>query len=235
MLEATLRPNLTVMQVVQDRSGKVPTSWYAGCMENTATQKRRPEGMVKLLDAALRVIREKGYSATTVNDLCAAAAVTKGAFFHHFRTKEDLAIATAGYWTETTDAFFAAAPYHEPEGALERVLAYVDFRRSILRGKVPQFTCLVGTMVQETYGTHPAIRDACNASITGHAASLVADLKAASDEQGVTLPMSAESLALHTQTVIQGAFVLAKAGNDVAIAADSIDHLRRYIELLFHK
>jgi len=48
--------------------------------------------------------------------------------------------------------------------------------------------------------------------------------------------MGAESLALRTQAVIQGAFVLAKAGNDVAIAADdSIDHLRRYIDLLFQR
>lgn len=191
--------------------------------------------MVKLLDAALRVIREKGYSATTVDDLCAAAGVTKGAFFHHFRSKEELAIAAAGHWAETTSAIFSSAPYHAPEDALERVLAYVDFRRSILQGEVPEFTCLVGTMVQETYGTYPAIRDACNASITGHAASLEADIKAATEEHGVTLPMSVESLALHTQTVIQGAFVLAKSGNDIGIASDSLDHLRRYIELLFMK
>ncbi len=44
----------------------------------------------KLLDAARRVIREKGYSAATVDDLCRAADVTKGAFFHHFDSKEVL-------------------------------------------------------------------------------------------------------------------------------------------------
>ncbi len=43
----------------------------------------------------------------------------------------------------------------------------------------------------------------------------------------------AESLARHTQTVIQGAFVLAKAGNDPALARESLDHLDRYIRLLF--
>ena len=44
---------------------------------------------------------------------------------------------------------------------------------------------------------------------------------------------SAESLALHTQAVLQGAFILAKAKGGATIAADSIDHLRRYVELLF--
>jgi TetR/AcrR family transcriptional regulator, transcriptional repressor for nem operon len=196
---------------------------------------KRPAAKLKLLNAALRVIREKGYSATTVDDLCAAAGVTKGAFFHHFPSKQDLAVAAAAHWAEMTDAFFAAAPYHHLEDPLDRVLAYVDFRKSILRGAVPEFTCLVGTMVQETYDAYPAIRNACNASITGHAASLVADIEAAAAQHGVRLPVRAESLALHTQTVVQGAFVLAKAGNDVTIAADSLDHLRRYIKLLFQR
>ena len=44
---------------------------------------------------------------------------------------------------------------------------------------------------------------------------------------------SAESLALHTQAVLQGASILAKVKSGAAIAADSIDHLRRYDELLF--
>lgn len=44
---------------------------------------------------------------------------------------------------------------------------------------------------------------------------------------------TAASLALHTQTVLQGAFILAKAKGDTEITAGSIDHLRRYIEFLF--
>ncbi|MGJ8562630.1 MAG: TetR/AcrR family transcriptional regulator [Alphaproteobacteria bacterium] len=202
-------------------------------MATTKFISKKPSGKTKLLDAALSVICRKGYAATTVDDLCATAGVSKGAFFHHFKSKEDLAVAAAHYWAETTDAFFAAAPYHKPNDPLDRVLAYIDFRKSILQGAVPEFTCLVGTMVQETYESYPAIRGACNASITGHASSLVPDIKAAIKERGVSLPMSAESLALHFQTIIQGAFVLAKAGDDVSIAAESLDHLRLYIELLF--
>jgi hypothetical protein len=46
---------------------------------------------------------------------------------------------------------------------------------------------------------------------------------------------SAKSLAFHTQAVLQGAFILAKAKGGPAIAAESIDHLRRYIMLLFKR
>ena len=54
------------------------------------------QSKAKLLDAAVRVIRTKGYIATTVDDLCHAAGVTKGSFFHHFDSKEQLAIAVWG-------------------------------------------------------------------------------------------------------------------------------------------
>ena len=193
----------------------------------------RTSAKTRLLDAALATIRTKGYAATTVDDLCEVAGVTKGAFFHHFRSKEALGVAAADYWSETTGAFFEAAPYHAPEDPLDRILAYVDFRKAIIQGELPAFTCLVGTMVQETYDSHPAIRDACGASIAGHAGTLVADIEAAMAARCIQADWTAESLALHTQVVIQGAFVVAKSKGEAAAAIEAIEHLRRYIELLF--
>lgn len=188
----------------------------------------------KLLDAALSVIRQKGYSASTVDELCSTAGVTKGAFFHHFKSKDELGVAAADHWSATTSAMFAEAPYHRHADPLDRVLAYIDFRKSLITGGVPDFTCLVGTMVQETYETAPDIRDACDRSISGHAATLVADIEAAMAERGMAATgWTAQSLALHTQAVLQGAFILAKAKGGAEVARDSVDHLRRYIELLF--
>ena len=193
----------------------------------------KPENArTKLLDAALGLIRAKGYSATSVDDLCAAAGVTKGAFFHHFATKEALAVAAAGYWSEVTGALFAAAPYHDHADPLDRVLGYIDFRAALLNGPVEAFTCLVGTMVQEAFAASPAIRRACDASISGHAAKLEADIEAALARYGVE-GVTASSLALHTQAVLQGAFILAKARGGPDVAADSVAHLKRYFALLF--
>jgi len=60
------------------------------------------ESKTKLLDAALLVIRDKGYSATRIEDICKTAGLTKGSFFHHFESKEALALAAANYWIEGT-------------------------------------------------------------------------------------------------------------------------------------
>ncbi|HEY1577721.1 MAG TPA: TetR/AcrR family transcriptional regulator [Terracidiphilus sp.] len=200
-----------------------------------SSSEARHESKTRILQAALRVIRQKGYGATRIEDVCEAAGLTKGSFFHHFKTKEELAISAADYWSEVTSTVFASAPYHQAADPLERVLAYVDFRKAMLRGDLPEFTCLVGTMTQEVYETHPAIRDACNASIRGHAGTLVPDIEAAMQQYGVHGDWTSESLALFTQAAIQGAFILAKAKHGIAPAMEAIEHLRRYIELLFRK
>ena len=73
----------------------------------------------------------------------------------------------------------------------------------------------------------------CDANISGHAAKVEADIAEAIKRHGIHAKTTARSLALHTQAVLQGAFILAKAKGDAAVAGESIGHLRRYIELLF--
>jgi TetR/AcrR family transcriptional repressor of nem operon len=191
------------------------------------------DARTKLLDAALTAFREKGYAATSVDDLCRAAGVTKGAFFHHFRSKEEIAVAAAAHFGEMAETLFAAATYRTLADPRDRVLAYVDFRREILRGELADFTCLLGTLVQETYASHPAIREACELGIVGHAVTLEEDIAAALAAAGRYPDWSPRSLALHIQAVLQGSFILAKASGGPALAADSVGHLRRYLALLF--
>jgi TetR/AcrR family transcriptional repressor of nem operon len=193
----------------------------------------RGDARTRLLEAARDVIRAKGFAATSVDDLCKAAGVTKGAFFHHFESKEALGVAAAAHWAETTSAFFENAPYHRHDDPLDRLLGYVAFRKSIIEGDLAEFTCLVGTMAQEVYGSYPAIRDACAASIFGHAASIESDIVEAMKSRGIEADFTPQSLARHMQAVLQGAFILAKASGDRAVALACIDHLERYLTLLF--
>jgi len=198
-----------------------------------APTKSKSAARTKLLDAALSVIRTKGYSATTVDDICQSAGVTKGAFFHHFKSKEDLAVSAAEHFSAMADQIFSTAPYRSLPDPVDRLLGYVDFRKAILQGDLPEFTCLLGTMVQEAYETHPLIREACDKCISEHAGMIEADIAEAMRKSGIDGAWTAGSLALYTQAVIQGAFILAKARHGPEVAAACLDHLRRYLELLF--
>ena len=192
------------------------------------------DSKTKLLDAAQNVFRAKGYAATTVDDICHAAGVTKGSFFHHFKGKEELTVDAAAHWSTWTEALFAAAPSHQASDPRERVLGYVDFRAAILNRDVPDFTCLLGTLVQETYATHPAIRAACDKGMSSHIANLTRDIEAAKQRYTPDAPWSAEGVGYFIQAVLQGSFIFAKAKGGSEVARENLGHLRRYLESLFY-
>jgi TetR/AcrR family transcriptional repressor of nem operon len=217
----------------------VPTSWYVSHMPTVWPRKKSrqanpPLVRSRLLGAAHSLMRRRGYSATSVDDLCAAAGVTKGAFFHHFASKEALAVAAAHSWSDHADALFGAAPYHQLQDPLARVLGYIDFRAGLIDGPIENFSCFAGTVTQEVWSTSEAARAACGGSIAHHALGLAADIQAAIDRHGIRDGVTAMSLALHTQAVLQGAFVLAKAVDGAASARDTIAHLKRYVSMLFN-
>jgi TetR/AcrR family transcriptional regulator, transcriptional repressor for nem operon len=191
------------------------------------------ESKTRILDAALQVIRAKGYTASTIDDVCLTAGLTKGSFFHHFKSKEELALAAAGHFAAMADGLFAQAPYRALQDPRDRLLGYVDFRKAILQGSLPEFTCLLGTMVQETFESHPAIRDACDRHISAHTAEVAKDIAKAKRRYAPDAAWSAESLGLYTQAVLQGAFILAKAKGSPEVAGECLGHLRRYLEMLF--
>ena len=199
-----------------------------------APDTRSRDSRAKLLDAALYLIRARGYAATRVEDICAQAGLSKGSFFHHFASKEELAIAAAEYFETMAEGLFSQAPYQQESDPTKRFLGYVDFRREIIAGKLPDFTCLLGTMVQETYDTAPAIVQACDKQMSAHLATLVPDISAAKEAHAPDAAWTPESLALFTQAVIQGAFILAKAKHDPAVAKDCVKHLQRYLENEFN-
>ena len=199
---------------------------------NTSSQAQH-ESKTKLLDSALQIIRAKGYAATTIDEICHNAGVTKGSFFYHFKSKDDLALAAAAHWALMTEGLFAAAPYHQSPDPLERLLGYVDFRGQILRGALHEYTCLLGTLVQETYATHPDIRAACDRGMSSHIAELTRDIKAARQLYAPKAVWSADSVGYFIQSVLQGSFIFAKAKQSPDVVRENLAHLRHYLEGLF--
>jgi len=191
------------------------------------------DSKTRILDASLHVIRAQGYAATTIDDVCKAAGLTKGSFFHHFKSKEELALAAAGHFATMAEGLFRSAPYQALADPLDRVLGYIDFRAAILKGELPEYTCLLGTMVQETYESHPAIRAACDRHISEHAAGVARDIALAKKKYAPKAKWTPESLAFFTQAVLQGAFILAKAKQGPEAAVECVGHLRRYFETQF--
>jgi TetR/AcrR family transcriptional repressor of nem operon len=64
--------------------------WYSYFMRAAATR-RRPDTRERILGAAQDAVLEKGFGATSIDELIAAVGITKSGFFYHFRDKSDLA------------------------------------------------------------------------------------------------------------------------------------------------
>jgi AcrR family transcriptional regulator len=106
-----------------------------------AVQVRSGETRTRILESALRLFGEAGYDATGVAGICSAAGVSKGAFYHHFETKQAVFLQLLEEWLRQLDADLEAALGEAPtvvDGLLgmaartRGVFAAADGRLSIL-------------------------------------------------------------------------------------------------------
>lgn len=87
------------------------------------TQQRAEETRSHILDAASELFAERGYSATSVADICARAGVTKGAFYHHFESKQALFLELRDRWLAPLEAQLTLA--RDPDETLPQLLQRV--------------------------------------------------------------------------------------------------------------
>lgn len=187
----------------------------------------------KFIDAATALVREQGYAGTSVDDICARADLRKGSFFHHFKSKEDVLLAAIGHWNTFTGAVFANAPYRKLADPRDRLLGYVDLRADILDRPIPEFSCLLGTLTQEVYASHPALLAAASDGMAGHIDELVADVAAAKAIYAAAAEWTPESVGYFMQAALQGSFIQAKATGGADVARQNLAHLKRYLESIF--
>ena len=88
------------------------------------TQRRKEQSQKTesaILSAALELMRSRGFDAVTVRDICAAAGITTGAFYHHFRSKEDLFTKGFTPLDRYMEQALRDAPADDPEARLREV------------------------------------------------------------------------------------------------------------------
>jgi TetR/AcrR family transcriptional repressor of nem operon len=189
----------------------------------------------KLLDAAQELMLAKGYTATSVDEVCESAGLTKGSFFHYFEGKEHLGRVLAERFFSARQQMFDSAPFRQKKDPLDRVFGYLDFLAEMSRTPQAVRGCLLGTFVQELSETHPSIRSVCADCFNSQANKLKQDLDEAKAKYAPNARWDSQSLAEHLIAVVQGAIILAKAKQDHKVFEQSLAHFRHYLTSLFGK
>ncbi len=175
----------------------------------------------------------KGFTATTVDEICETAGLTKGSFFHYFESKEDLARMALDRFVAAKAEGYQQAPFAKKRDPLQRVYGYVDF--VIQMSKAPETLqgCLLGNFAQELSDTHPKIRTQCANHFAQWSAMFKRDLDEAKAQYAPQASFDTQSLAEHFIAVLEGALILAKAKQEREQVAEHVQHFKRYVRRLF--
>lgn len=186
-----------------------------------------------LLDAAMHLMLDKGFTATSVDEICKQAGVTKGSFFYYFGSKEELGQVVLKHFQQTIGQVMQQGPHHAVADPLQRLYAYCDFLGAmIMHPQVPK-SCLIGNLSQEMAPTNPVIAATCQSVFAWWAELIQADLEEAKRLYAPQKELDCRALAEHFIVVFEGALILAKAQQDFQVVAQHIGHFKSYLALLF--
>lgn len=101
-------------------------------------RQRSEETRARLLEAAERSFAQKGFDATGVATICQVAGVTKGAFYHHFSSKQDVFMELLRRWLDRLDIQMAKLR-EDTASVPEELFSMTSLIQEILQATEDQF------------------------------------------------------------------------------------------------
>jgi TetR/AcrR family transcriptional regulator, transcriptional repressor for nem operon len=191
----------------------------------------------RILDAAQRIVLERGFAATSVDAVLEQAPATKGAFFHHFPSKTDLGRALlerhAAADERMLDDFMAAAEAESDDPAAQLVSFVRHYEQAADELAPTQPGCLFVSFIYERQLGGDGEDDPIATSIRHWRSRLLEKLEAAAELHPPVIAVDLPSLADQVFTTFEGGYILARAMHDPNHLRAQLAHLRHYLELLF--
>ena len=179
----------------------------------------------------------KGFGATTVDEICNAAGLTKGGFFHYFRSKEDLGKAVLDRFCRSQFEMLGngKSPLLKSQDPLERLYGWVDSAIEASKSPVGRKGCLLGNFAQELSDTNPKFRSQCAQLFSYWAEQLKKELDEAEATYLSEKRLDTQGLAEHFIAVLEGSLILGKAKQDMKVVEKNLRHFKRYLQALFER
>ncbi len=192
-----------------------------------------PEKKKQLIMAAVQLMVMQGYAGTSVEDICSAAGVTKGSFFHYFANKEEIAKAAMDAWACGWHEIVDAAHLEQIEDPLDRVFGLFEVMSAAYLSSPVGKGCMIGTVAQELARHNEPLREI----FAGHFKDWVDRTARLLDEAKAAHPPAIDfdsvEVAWWLQSFVQGTLLIAKSRTDDEFILANIRHCRAYVAGLF--
>jgi TetR/AcrR family transcriptional regulator, transcriptional repressor for nem operon len=191
----------------------------------------------RILGVAERLMIEQGYNATSLDQVIAESSSSKGAFFHHFSSKSDLALQLTRRYVDTDLGHLAAGldAVRDIDEPAARVIAFIRFYEDGAEGLMAAQTgCLYATVLAEREFTGTDINDLVAEATIVWRAAVVDLLRPALAASRSDLDIDVEALADHLFTTFEGAFILCRTLEDTSAMRAQLRVLRQLLESLLH-
>jgi TetR/AcrR family transcriptional regulator, transcriptional repressor for nem operon len=198
--------------------------------DGTATRAR-------ILDAAQALVLDQGFAGTSVDEVIASAGTTKGGFFHHFASKQELARGLVERYVasdmELLDELFDRAE-RESDDPLEQLLLFVRYQEDDadgVPGEIPG--CLYASFCYEQELVDASTRELIAEAVRAWRERTRAKLDDVVGRYPPRVSVDLDALADQGLAVYEGTFILSRALDQPDLLRGQLRHFRTYLELLF--
>jgi len=193
----------------------------------------------RILDSAQAMILERGYAGMSVDALISGLGLTKGAFFHHFKSKDDLAQTLIRRYADDGMQLFRdnlARAQKLSTDPVQRLLILVGLYEEIFeRLSEPYPGCLLASYIYELHQFGEDMRTVLNEEFLLSRSELGTLIREAMRLYPPRIQVDPAALADMFMSTFEGAFILSKVLNEAAITAQQLRLYRNFIEALFRR
>jgi AcrR family transcriptional regulator len=198
---------------------------------------RAGSGRQRILEVAREAVLAKGFDATSIEEIVAAAEITRSGFFYHFKDKNELARALLEQYVEEEKTLLSGLFARGRELHDDPLHAFLIGLKLLaeLVADLPNGHpgCLVATACYQDRLFDAEIRALNRQAVLIWRGVILAELERVAAVHPPRAGVSIEALADMILTTIEGGIVMSKALRDPKVMADQILLQRDYIRLLF--
>jgi len=182
---------------------------------------RTSTARARLIDAMAALVHRRGYLAVGVGDVCAAAGVKKGSFYHFFASKRDLMLAALNQQWQVGHDHVIRVAFHADEPPLQRIerllnmLAELEIANKTRDGNV--LGCPFGNLAAEVGASEPMLTTRADKAFCELAAYIKEALKEAKRLGHLAPDVDVHNAADAIVAYFEGLALVAKTRNDPAL------------------